>query len=783
MSKEAILPKDSQAQGAMENAPQNSHFRAPNFSKPVNKHLLPAFQKRPLSDTPFVSINSSPTLLGSESVSPMGHLSELDGAHKPVDSTTSPQSITGSILPTMESALTDDDEPAKPRVARQHKPKRRATTLDVPGLTKSRDSPDGTIGSLDVALKLVIVMVGLPARGKSYITNKLARYLNWMHHECKVFNVGNTRRKTASHVGPFNGPLLEKDQQDDQPGGETSHSASFFSPQNTVSREIREKWAMDTLDELLDYVLNKTGSVGIFDATNTTRYRRRGIVERINQVSQGQLKILFLESICDDPKLIEQNIRLKLSGPDYKNMDRDAALKDFTERLRNYEQAYETIDEYKERKVFKKDIQYVKMINTGRKIITYNIQGFLASQTIYFLLNFNLSDRLIFVTRHGESLDNVTGRIGGDCELTERGLKFAKALALFTDAKREEFRKRQLQQFHNEFKIKYEKNREFEAQQDSDEDEESEDEEPPELMFGVWTSMLKRSIQTAQFFNNDDYFVKEMRMLNELGAGKMEGMTYKEIQEKYPNEFKLRIESKLSYRYPGLGGESYLDVINRLKPIISEIERAEDHLLLITHRVVCRILLAYFLNISREHIGDLDIPLHSVYILEPKPYGVDWSLYEFDENDETFSKVDKFKYTKRLKEIDLCNSGSRRKYSVVPSVPRTLLLSERDKYGDHNLHRLRELSRDPVSTPQIDLSDAVSGVTRNGRLNEGGPFEMSQLKARLHGVQRARASSDVQDEAQHEGGVDDGEGIDARDDDVRVYDGQDVNVREDDTEY
>lgn len=49
---------------------------------------------------------------------------------------------------------------------------RRATTLDVPGLTKSRVSPDGRIASRDVGAKLVIVMVGLPARGKSYIVKK-----------------------------------------------------------------------------------------------------------------------------------------------------------------------------------------------------------------------------------------------------------------------------------------------------------------------------------------------------------------------------------------------------------------------------------------------------------------------------------------------------------------------------------------------------------------------------------------------------------------------------------
>ena len=42
--------------------------------------------------------------------------------------------------------------------------------------------------------KLLLVMVGLPARGKSFISRKLARYLNWLGYNCKVFNLGNYRR-------------------------------------------------------------------------------------------------------------------------------------------------------------------------------------------------------------------------------------------------------------------------------------------------------------------------------------------------------------------------------------------------------------------------------------------------------------------------------------------------------------------------------------------------------------------------------------------------------------
>jgi 6-phosphofructo-2-kinase len=64
------------------------------------------------------------------------------------------------------------------------------------------------------------------------------------------------------------------------------------------------------------------------------------------------------------------------------------------------------------------------MINVGKTLVAHNIQGFLAGQAIFFLLNFNLAERQIWITRHGtlsrcpsdfagESTDNVLHKLGG----------------------------------------------------------------------------------------------------------------------------------------------------------------------------------------------------------------------------------------------------------------------------------------------------------------------------------------------------------------------------------
>lgn len=83
---------------------------------------------------------------------------------------------------------------------------------------------------------------------------------------------------------------------------------------------------------------------------------------------------------------------------------------------------------------------------------------------------------------------------------------------------------------------------------------------------------------------------------------------------------RLRKQDKLHYRYPGAGGEGYLDIINRLRPVIHEVERMTDHVLLVGHRSVARVLLAYFKGLKREDVADLDVPLGVLYMLEPVRY-------------------------------------------------------------------------------------------------------------------------------------------------------------------
>jgi len=57
-------------------------------------------------------------------------------------------------------------------------------------------------------------------------------------------------------------------------------------------------------------------------------------------------------------------------------------------------------------------------------------------------------------------------------------------------------------------------------------------------------------------------------------------LQYQQIAEKYPEDFQARDDDKYNYRYRG--GESYRDVVIRLEPIIMELERSEN-IIIITY--------------------------------------------------------------------------------------------------------------------------------------------------------------------------------------------------------
>jgi broad specificity phosphatase PhoE/predicted kinase len=398
---------------------------------------------------------------------------------------------------------------------------------------------------------IVLAMVGLPARGKTYIARKVARYLSWLGHPTRVFNVGSYRRKLLGSHQPH----------------------EFFDFNNAAGRQALLEMATAALDDMLVW-LKSGGEVAIYDATNTTRERRRMVQA---QCQQHHVPIVFIESICDDPAVIEATVReTKLKSPDYDGVDPEEAAADFRRRIAHYERVYEPLSN--------PDNSYIKIIDVGRQVVLNRIHGYLPARLVPLLINLHLTPRPIWLTRHGESVFNEQGRLGGDSELSPRGEEYAQHLAAFVRTNL-----------------------------------------PGDASVTVWTSSLRRTLQTALPLTKKPTV---WRSLDEIDAGVCDGMTYEEIETQMPEVHAARALDKFRYRYPR--GESYEDLIQRLDPLIIRLERHRSPLLVIGHQAVLRALYAYLMDRPPAECPSISIPLHTVIQLTSNAYGCDEQRFSLD---------------------------------------------------------------------------------------------------------------------------------------------------------
>lgn len=83
-----------------------------------------------------------------------------------------------------------------------------------------------------------------------------------------------------------------------------------------------------------------------------------------------------------------------MCSPDYENVNKDIALKDFLLRIEHYEEKYHPLDEDLE-----KEISFMKIYNTGEKVVVHKHEGHIQSRIVYYLMNIHITPRTIYLTR------------------------------------------------------------------------------------------------------------------------------------------------------------------------------------------------------------------------------------------------------------------------------------------------------------------------------------------------------------------------------------------------
>lgn len=396
--------------------------------------------------------------------------------------------------------------------------------------------------------KLLIAMVGLPARGKTFIARSILRHLLWMGLEAELFDVSSYRRKMAG-----------------------VQQGQFFHPANPIFQRERAKAAELALDDALEKLRGNLG-IAVLDGSNITRRKRRLLCEQVAQ-SNLHCQVVFIESVCNNQEVLQSLMKETYNrSPDFANLSEEEAVADMSLKIRHFEHEYEPMEPTE-------GLQYLKLIDLGRQIVTNEFHGYIPGRLMLLLANLHVQPRPIWMSRHGESQFNTQNRIGGDSPLSPLGEQYAAKLTQF------------IAQLY-----------------------------PSGAELSVWTSTMVRTGQTVDALSKRFEVVK-WRSLDEINAGMMDGMTYEEFAETYPDHYEARKNDKLGYRYPR--GESYLDVFQRLEPVIFEMLRQKGPLLIVGHQAILRVLYGYLTGKKPGETPTLEMPLHTVIQLTPRAYGCD----------------------------------------------------------------------------------------------------------------------------------------------------------------
>lgn len=191
--------------------------------------------------------------------------------------------------------------------------------------------------------KTLVMLVGLPASGKSTICKQLAEVLKTNHYKSLIYNAGNIRR------------MLKH----------TFSDADFFNPDNEQTKLQREQYAKMSLDNMLDDFRHSRITVGFLDATNTTRARRARMLDLVHASGISFSNIILLDISCTDERLITYNITSKAFNVDYCGRDVAESIADFKQRTQHYYRVYEPVTE--EELATYGDVEHISIRNGGKE--------------------------------------------------------------------------------------------------------------------------------------------------------------------------------------------------------------------------------------------------------------------------------------------------------------------------------------------------------------------------------------------------------------------------------
>jgi 6-phosphofructo-2-kinase/fructose-2,6-biphosphatase 4 len=262
-------------------------------------------------------------------------------------------------------------------------------------------------------------------------------------------------------------------------------------------------------------------------------------------------------------------------------MDPDEAAKLYLKRIDMKIPVFETMNE--------NELNYVKMINAGQAFFYNNVSfNYLSHRIVFYLTNLHIKSRTTFFARAGPADEDS---YKADGPLSAEGRVYAKKVAESLVMHREQERQTLIK---------------------------NSGEDVPLRPLTVWTSTRLRTIQTSEPLKEMGYQVRQRSQMSQINPGVCEKMSERMIRSLYPDEVEKHELDPYHHRYPR--AESYHDLAVRLEPIILELEREQNDLLIIAHESVLRVLYAYLMHCSTMDIPKLKFPRDQIIEIIPAAY-------------------------------------------------------------------------------------------------------------------------------------------------------------------
>lgn len=452
----------------------------------------------------------------------------------------------------------------------------------------SEDQPSIMSGNM------IVIMVGLPGRGKTYIAQHILRYFMWNHYKCQRFTHQSYRKRA------------------------TGTAASF--PTHVPDAERLTSLLLAT--EINDY-FGSGGNIALIDGTHSTPLRRHTLRQiLLDHTGLPTTRIIFVEVFSNDHALIMSNVLLA------KEASRDPSatfVEDYMENMRQHEEVYKTLSSTSD-----SDMSFIRIENQ----MTYNlnrIDGWLQSRLAYMLHNLRHYPQPIYLTRAGEYEDLVSGRVGGNSRLSRQGEAYSKALFEFmkTEMNGQQFVvmsscAARCTQTVRHFVHAALRNREVVQEPPAPAHL-----PPPPLSQAHGSSESISStgslnqtpsqtptVPSALALCEANCRVAYFPTLDDLNHGDCEGQLWSDIDATLPNTMASMKADPYHVAWPN--GES-LDQLytGRLEPHIHEIQASTQPILVVSHTPLIQGFFAYFgtqrgAMISPEVAHTVAIPLHSV---------------------------------------------------------------------------------------------------------------------------------------------------------------------------